>query len=130
QGILGLNVIFLFSCLTVYYDGLELHLVAKSCLKNRFSHTPPLRSDMKIDRIRLPFYLVLATIACSLIEANSSWAQKAPPGNPQAPTINPLPTSVQRGVPLDLIVTGTNLTGPTGVSLGIPAKVTIPTEDK
>jgi hypothetical protein len=85
---------------------------------------------MKMDRFLLPFFLVLATIACSLIDANPSWGQKAPASNPQAPTINPLSTGIQRGVPLDLIVTGTNLASPTGVSLGIPAKITIPTEDK
>ena len=41
-----------------------------------------------------------------------------------------MPAGIQRGKPLDLVVTGTQLASPTGVSLGIPAKITIPTEDK
>ena len=87
---------------------------------------------MKIHRFYIFFCMAMATLACSLLNVTPSWAQKGgPPGNPQAPTINPLsPSGVQRGQPLDLIVTGTNLAQPTGISLGIPAKTTIPTEDK
>ena len=86
---------------------------------------------MKIDRVILLFCLGLGAFACTLIDANPSWGQKAPPpANPQAPTINPLPTGIQRGTGLDVTVTGTNLANPTGVSLGFPAKVTILTDDK
>ena len=87
---------------------------------------------MKIQRFLMIFCMAAAALACSLYDVSPSWAQKPPPpANPQAPTINPLvPTGVQRGQTLDLIVTGANLTNPTGVSLGIPAKITIPTEDK
>jgi hypothetical protein len=86
---------------------------------------------MKIDRSRLSLCLVAAAIACTLLDASPSWGQKAPPpANPQAPSINPVPAGIQRGVPLELLVTGTNLASPTGASLGIPAKVTIPTEAK
>lgn len=86
---------------------------------------------MKIDRVILLFCLGLAAFACTLIDANPSWGQKAPPpANPQAPTINPLATGIQRGTGLDMTVTGTNLANVTGVSPGIPAKVTILTDDK
>src|SRR5437667_4902155 len=75
--------------------------------------------------------VAIAVLAWTLIDAAPSWGQKPPPpSNPQAPTINPLPTGIQRGVSADLVITGTNLASPTGVSLGIPAKVTIPTENK
>jgi hypothetical protein len=72
----------------------------------------------------------MTVIACTLFDAGAGWAQKAPPSNPQAPTINPLPTGIQRGVATDLLITGTNLVSPTGASLSVPAKVTIPKEDK
>jgi hypothetical protein len=86
---------------------------------------------MKIDRFLMSFFLGVATITCSLIDAGPGWGQKPPPpANPQAPTINPLPTGIQRGLPLDLVVTGTQLANPTGVSLSIPAKITISTQDK
>jgi hypothetical protein len=49
--------------------------------------------------------------------------------NPQAPTLNmPAPLGVQRGVPLDLTLTGANLAGPKALWTGFPAKVTIPTD--
>jgi hypothetical protein len=87
---------------------------------------------MKIDRIVFGFGLALVAIACSLIEANPIWGQKTPPpANPQGPTINPpMPIAVQRGQALDLVVTGTQLASPTGISMGVPAKITIPTGDK
>ncbi len=75
--------------------------------------------------------IAIAAIAWTLLDAAPSWGQKPPPpSNPQAPTINPLPTGIQRGVPAELVITGTNLASPTGVSLGAPVKATIPTEDK
>ena len=85
---------------------------------------------MKIDRIILRLSLALVAIACSL--ANPVWGQKGPPpANPQGPTINPLmPAGVQRGQTAELTVAGTQLLSPTGVSIGIPAKITIPTADK
>jgi hypothetical protein len=49
--------------------------------------------------------------------------------NPLAPTLNmPTPLGVQRGVPLDLTLTGANLAEPTGLWTSFPAKVTIPTD--
>jgi hypothetical protein len=86
---------------------------------------------MKAERLLSSFFLGVVAIACNLIDAGPSWGQKPPPpANPQAPTINPLATGIQRGVPLDLVVTGSQLANPTGVSLGIAAKIVIPTQDK
>lgn len=86
---------------------------------------------MKIRRMGLVIVFHVAVIAWSLIPVSFSWGQKPPPPNPQAPNVNPLsPSGIQRGQSVDLIVTGTNLANPTGVSLGIPAKITIPTQDK
>jgi hypothetical protein len=67
-----------------------------------------------------------------VLSPNVTWGQPKPPAtNPQAPTINPLtPAAVQRGVPLELLVTGANLANPTGVSLSVPAKISISKEDK
>jgi hypothetical protein len=62
--------------------------------------------------------------------ATPAWSQKPPPGS-QAPTLNAfLPAGLQRGQSVELSLTGTNLAGPTGVALGTPADVTIPTTDK
>ncbi len=48
---------------------------------------------------------------------------------PQAPTIAiPKPSGVQRGVPVELNLTGTNLADPVGVWTSFPAKATIPTD--
>ena len=87
---------------------------------------------MKIDRFVLFGIVLFAAIACGLLDATPSWGQKPPPpANPQGPTINPLtPMGVPRGQALELVVTGTQLASPTGVSLGVAAKVVIPTEDK
>ncbi len=64
------------------------------------------------------------------LAATPGWSQKPPPGS-QAPTLNAfLPVGVQRGQPVELLLTGTNLAGPTGLTLGTPAEVTIPTTDK
>src|ERR1043166_8668273 len=76
-------------------------------------------------------WLAIAWIACSFVGVPPPWAQKAPPpANPQAPTINALPTAIQRGVPAEFTISGTQLASPTGVSLGVPAKVTITTDEK
>jgi hypothetical protein len=58
------------------------------------------------------------------------WSQKPAPGA-QAPTLNPLlPIGLQRGQPVELLLTGANLAGPTGISLGTPVEASIPTADK
>ncbi len=87
---------------------------------------------MKTNRILLSLGIASLSLTWTFLDAGPGWSQKAPPpANPQAPTINPLASAgAQRGVPLDLLITGTNLTSPTGVSLGTPAKITIPTEEK
>lgn len=49
--------------------------------------------------------------------------------HPQAPVLAPpAPLGVQRGTPLELTLTGTNLAEPTGLWTSFPAKVTIPTD--
>jgi dienelactone hydrolase len=62
-----------------------------------------------------------------------SSAQKPPPPvppNPQAPAITmPMPLGMQRGTTLDLVLTGSNLAGPTGLMIGCPSAVTIPAGD-
>jgi hypothetical protein len=53
------------------------------------------------------------------------------PPNPQAPVLTALSvTGVQRGNTIEVMLSGANLAGPTGVYTSFPAKVTIPTEDK
>ncbi|HZZ81227.1 MAG TPA: PPC domain-containing protein, partial [Gemmataceae bacterium] len=84
---------------------------------------------MKIQRIAI--LAGIAAIASLFMGESVSWGQKPPPpANPQAPTINPLPTGIQRGKATDLLISGTLLASPTGASLGTPAKVAIPKEDK
>ena len=62
--------------------------------------------------------------------ATDGRAQKPPPAA-QAPTVNAcLPVGVQRGKPAEMLLTGTNLAGPTGLTLGTAAQVTFPTTDK
>lgn len=87
---------------------------------------------MKFDRFIYVASLGLFVLTSPLWNASPSWGQKPPPPtNPQGPTINPLsPLGVQRGKSVDLILTGTQLANPTGVSFGLGAKVVIPTEDK
>jgi Bacterial pre-peptidase C-terminal domain len=87
---------------------------------------------MKTNRLLLLFSLCVAALAHNMVVVTPVWGQKTPPppGNPQAPTINALPTGVQRGVPIDLLITGTNLADATGISPGIPAKVTIEADEK
>jgi len=86
---------------------------------------------MKKNRIMLSIFVGIIVLACLCMDPTPSWGQKAPPpANPQAPTISPLATGVQRGVPNEFVITGTNLANPTGASFGVAAKVTIPTADK
>src|SRR4051812_34653564 len=75
--------------------------------------------------------LCLLTLLCSLLICPLVSAQKQPAVTSQAPTINPLaPMGVQPGQAIDIVVTGTNLAGATGAAISVPAKITIPTEDK
>jgi hypothetical protein len=54
----------------------------------------------------------------------------APTPNPAAPTLKPVaPHGVQRGTTVDLTLTGTNLTEPTGLWTEFLAKVVIPTDN-
>ncbi len=75
---------------------------------------------------------LIAALLLVLCPIRVSWSQqKPPPPNPNAPTVAlPFPAGVQRGATLDLILTGSNLANPTGFWTSMPAKVTIPTEDK
>lgn len=74
--------------------------------------------------------LSLLFLACSAVPC--SWSQVKPtPPNPQAPVLNPPNiTGGQRGAKIELLLTGTNLAGPTTLLTSFPAKVTIPKEDK
>src|SRR5437870_4061106 len=78
---------------------------------------------------RSPF---LATAVLGLLTASFVAAQQPPPPpppNPMAPVLAPLaPMGMQRGTKLELVVTGTNLAGPTGVWTSFPAKVSIPAD--
>jgi len=82
--------------------------------------------------LRLLCGLLLPALIASLVQTGTVWSQKQPappPPNPAAPVLKaPVPLGMQRGTTLDLTLTGTNLTGPTGLLLSFPAKVTIPTD--
>jgi hypothetical protein len=75
-------------------------------------------------------------LSCLCVVAMSSVSraqqpQKPPPPNPLAPNVAmPFPMGLQRGTTLELTLTGSNLANPTGAWVGMPGKVTIPTEDK
>lgn len=85
-----------------------------------------------------PWHWTRAVLGFLLIvglgERSASWGQKPPPPvppNPQAPVLAmPVPSGMQRGSTLDLVLTGTNLAGPTGLFTAFPAKTSIPTVDK
>ncbi|MBI2805378.1 MAG: PPC domain-containing protein [Planctomycetes bacterium] len=87
---------------------------------------------MKTERCFFLSWFTCLAVLCTFIHVAPTWGQKPPPPvNPQAPTINPLlPAGVQRGVPTVVLVTGTNLANPTGISVGTLAKYTIATGDK
>jgi hypothetical protein len=87
---------------------------------------------MKFHRIFTKFAMSAFVAACALLNVSSSWGQKGQPAaSPLAPTITLLtPPGVQRGQTIDLVVSGTSLANPTGVTTGFPAKITIPAEDK
>src|SRR5262249_21410958 len=62
------------------------------------------------------------------------WAQKPPPPakpTPAAPAVTAVtPLGVQRGTTVEVVLTGTNLSNPTGVLVSFPGEATIPTENK
>src|SRR5438477_13015197 len=76
-------------------------------------------------RSRLIAILLLAVTILGR-DAPPTWGQKK--GAPTTPAdvspqiAMPMPLGVQRGATLDMIITGTNLANPTGLSLGFPAK--------
>jgi hypothetical protein len=79
--------------------------------------------------IRSVFAFAVVVLLVDLV-AVPAWSQKPPPGS-QAPTLNAfLPIGLQRGQVTELVLTGTNLAGPTGFSLGTAAEITIPMADK
>jgi hypothetical protein len=80
-------------------------------------------------RCIVAFFLIVAFALCCGPQRGWSQKQPAPAPNPQAPVLKaPAPLGVQRGTTLDLTLTGTNLSEPTGLWTSFPAKVTIPTE--
>jgi hypothetical protein len=79
---------------------------------------------------RSPALLAVVTAAALGLPAVAP-AQVPPPvpANPQAPNLAPaVPLGMQRGTTLDLVLTGTNLAGPTQLWTSFPAKVAIPTD--
>jgi hypothetical protein len=79
-------------------------------------------------------WLSLGLAIIFLGPVSPTWGQKPPPPippNPLAPTVAmPFPMGMQRGTTLEVVLTGTNLAGPTGLYTSFPAKVTIPTDNK
>lgn len=75
--------------------------------------------------------LSLVTLAVLVtLGATPGWSQKPVPGS-RAPNLNAfIPVGLQRGQSVELLLTGVNLAGPTGLALGTPAEVVIPTTDK
>ncbi len=82
-------------------------------------------------RVR-PALLGLLVVALAALAAPVGWSQKPPPASPGgSPAINSfLPVGFQRGQSAELILTGTNLAGPTALSLATPAEATFPPADK
>ena len=79
-------------------------------------------------------WFALCLFALLLSQPSPLLGQKPPPPippNPLAPTLAmPFPMGMQRGTSMELVLTGTNLAGPTGLFTSFPAKVTIPTDNK
>jgi hypothetical protein len=73
-------------------------------------------------------------LLAALAPVGEGRGQKPPPPvkpNPLAPVLAaPAPLGMQRGTTLELTLTGTNLAEPTGLLVGFPCKVTIPTDNK
>lgn len=82
---------------------------------------------MKLSRV-----LFLVVLGWTFLgSVGPSGAQKPPPAPVAAPTLTAIPPlGMQRGTSLELTLTGTNLTNPTGLWTSFPAKVTIPTDNK
>src|SRR5262245_40867958 len=77
-------------------------------------------------RSSLALVVVLAAAGPAAAQQPSPLSQP----NPQAPVLAPpAPLGVQRGTPLELTLTGTNLSEPTALWTNFPAKVTIPTDN-
>src|ERR1022692_2231161 len=88
----------------------------------------------KIMYMRFKRVMLTSTCALLIFGGTVSWGQKPPPaavGNSQAPVLAmPMPLGMQRGTTMELLLTGANLAGPTGLMTGFPAQVTISSEDK
>lgn len=85
---------------------------------------------LSIRRCLLPL-LVLSPLAFTLNETPLKAQPKAPPivVAPQAPTLTGAsPSGVQRGVPVEITLSGTNLADAVGVWTSFPAKSSIPTD--
>ncbi len=77
-----------------------------------------------------PFLFGVASALLLTYSAPVGAQAPAAPSNPTAPTLKPTaPHGVQRGTAIDLTLTGTNLTEPTGLWTEFPAKVVIPTDN-
>src|SRR5262245_29871031 len=75
------------------------------------------------------FFPVLLALLSAPVLSIAQPPVPLPPPNPQAPTLNPIaPSGLQRGSKLELTLTGTNMTDPTGLWTSFTAKVTIPTD--
>src|SRR5207248_3294012 len=94
---------------------------------------PVMRAAMKCCRSLCRVALVLVPLSLLVLEGQLDAQKQAPPlpPNPQAPVLNAVaPTGVQRGTTVEVILTGTNLSNPTGAYASFPAKLTIPDDDK
>ena len=76
-------------------------------------------------------FLLASFVVLILVATASTQQPPAVKPNPQAPTLKmPVPLGAQRGTTLDLTLTGTNLSEPTGLWTSFPATITIPTDNK
>lgn len=88
-----------------------------------------------MSRCRLLFRKRLLLLCLALLPlAPEAGAQKQPPppgANPQAPSVNLIaPLGLQRGTSAEIVLTGSNLAGPTGIYGSFPGKITIPDDAK
>jgi hypothetical protein len=83
-----------------------------------------------MSRFPLVRWLPLLAAFVWLAPGQPASAQKPPPPvppNPQAPVLTAVaPLGLQRGTSQEVLLTGNNLAGPTGVYASFPAKITIP----
>src|SRR5260370_13884591 len=93
----------------------------------------PARSLFGVPMMRCTLRASLSLVSLTLLialGATPGWSQKPVPGS-RAPNLNAfVPVGVQRGESVELLLTGVNLSGPTGLTLGTPAAVVIPILDK